>query len=607
MNGAANLTTDGTCSADKSIICGDWSQGSCCSSSGYCGSSEAHCGAGCQSGPCEAGSGPVIIDPKIWESASPTISCFPPCTFVLPPQTLSTAETITVPPATETFEETFPTTSNGITGYTTITKVTTITIPMITASEISVYEFNWTVSNSATQITVVSSIIPPPLTLTESSTSGRQGFTYTYSPGPVQITTTSKASSTPLPPISIHATTGYPGPKCSGSHCPSPCKSSCGPPGGKPPCIGICGCLGLGCNPKNFCLGICPPGGGGDGGGGGSGEPTKDPTSKPTSCATSETVSECEVVCSSTAEAAQPSCTTSCFGVVACAATGTTTTVNSFSNQPAPVVSGIENDWLTLDDGSDVAAYSRAASHAQIIFAGFTGVTSTTPTDTPTGLPVITSCALSTQAATVSDGTSLSETVVCSCNDDITEPVITADGSVLVCDMGKSTATVGTTTPNTIPNTPTTPDPTTTTPSTTDPNAPATTVTGATPTARFMMELDVASDGFSDHNYWYAYSPPYNEPYSFCLDSIDTLDADQDIDPTKSIPFPDGTFKIQGKVSGEPNCMYIGTADAAGTLSCDKVNVQCFQSEETGSFICDESGPDTPGTDTIYPKLECAW
>ncbi|KAH8801778.1 hypothetical protein F5884DRAFT_904594 [Xylogone sp. PMI_703] len=49
-------TTDGTCgSAYHNTLCGDWPQGSCCSSAGYCGNTPAHCGSGCQSGPCTAG------------------------------------------------------------------------------------------------------------------------------------------------------------------------------------------------------------------------------------------------------------------------------------------------------------------------------------------------------------------------------------------------------------------------------------------------------------------------------------------------------------------------------------------------------------------------
>lgn len=43
-------TTDGRCGAGfNNFICGNWEQGSCCSSGGWCGDSESHCGDGCQS------------------------------------------------------------------------------------------------------------------------------------------------------------------------------------------------------------------------------------------------------------------------------------------------------------------------------------------------------------------------------------------------------------------------------------------------------------------------------------------------------------------------------------------------------------------------------
>ncbi|KAH8896611.1 DUF1929-domain-containing protein [Thozetella sp. PMI_491] len=47
------VTTDGTCgAANGGTICGNWAQGSCCSSYGWCGNTDVHCGDGCQSGPC---------------------------------------------------------------------------------------------------------------------------------------------------------------------------------------------------------------------------------------------------------------------------------------------------------------------------------------------------------------------------------------------------------------------------------------------------------------------------------------------------------------------------------------------------------------------------
>lgn len=50
-------TTTGRCGAGfHDFTCGDWPQGSCCSSGGYCGNSTVHCGDGCQSG-CDGSDG----------------------------------------------------------------------------------------------------------------------------------------------------------------------------------------------------------------------------------------------------------------------------------------------------------------------------------------------------------------------------------------------------------------------------------------------------------------------------------------------------------------------------------------------------------------------
>ncbi|KAL8946784.1 MAG: hypothetical protein Q9222_006862, partial [Ikaeria aurantiellina] len=49
----APSTTDGSCGKDHgNTICGDWTDGGCCSAGGYCGNTLAYCGNGCQSGPC---------------------------------------------------------------------------------------------------------------------------------------------------------------------------------------------------------------------------------------------------------------------------------------------------------------------------------------------------------------------------------------------------------------------------------------------------------------------------------------------------------------------------------------------------------------------------
>ncbi len=58
------------------------------------------------------GSGIIYIDPDIWKKPNPTLSCLPPCTFVMPPWVLSTTTTISIPPTTITLlNEPSPTTT----------------------------------------------------------------------------------------------------------------------------------------------------------------------------------------------------------------------------------------------------------------------------------------------------------------------------------------------------------------------------------------------------------------------------------------------------------------------------------------------------------------
>lgn len=85
-----------------------------------------------------APSGDVYIDPIIYQEPDPTIACYPPCTFILPPYTFSSASTISFPPWTTSLEVGWDTTSlstlpggsvSTSTGYTTITQTTVIYIP----------------------------------------------------------------------------------------------------------------------------------------------------------------------------------------------------------------------------------------------------------------------------------------------------------------------------------------------------------------------------------------------------------------------------------------------------------------------------------------------
>ena len=75
------------------------------------------------------GSGDVYIDPSIWSSATPVVSCIPPCDIILPPYTFSTTTTMSFPPFTTTLTESWVSGSSIIT-------VLTITYPPLTTTEV---------------------------------------------------------------------------------------------------------------------------------------------------------------------------------------------------------------------------------------------------------------------------------------------------------------------------------------------------------------------------------------------------------------------------------------------------------------------------------------
>ncbi|CAN9141178.1 unnamed protein product [Alternaria alternata] len=293
-------TTDGTCGASAhGSFCGLWPQGSCCSSSGYCGDSEGHCGKGCQSGACleepsnGKGSGPVYIAPEVYDDPNPVASCFPPCTLIMPPWSLDKPTTISRPPVTVSYLDSWDTTV--------VTTSTVITLPPVTTTVIEVWNVIWIngedeSGKSQTTVGLTSSVDFPPVTLTRTR-AGQTPVTWTYSPGswPTIDSNDDNPFPPPPPPLpgkpsSITAIRGPPKPTCKpGQQCGSLCKANCGRGedentsgggggggGGGRPCIGICGCIGPICNTPNLnCVGpLCPPGSiGGGGGGGGGGDP----------------------------------------------------------------------------------------------------------------------------------------------------------------------------------------------------------------------------------------------------------------------------------------------------------------------------------------------
>ncbi|EEQ88507.2 bacteriodes thetaiotaomicron symbiotic chitinase [Blastomyces dermatitidis ER-3] len=125
----------------------------------------------------DGGSSEVYISPEIFKKKDPRIACVPPCTFIMPPISLASPSTITLPLYTTSLEVAWPTTQlvtlpGGSvltsTGLARTIQTTTLTIPPITTSEISLW--NWKVTDpdaSSSRYTPISSILPPPFVITE--------------------------------------------------------------------------------------------------------------------------------------------------------------------------------------------------------------------------------------------------------------------------------------------------------------------------------------------------------------------------------------------------------------------------------------------------------
>ncbi len=284
----------------------------------------------------------VSVSPSIWGSGDPSITCDPPCIFVLPPYPLGFTSTITWPILTTTLLS-----SSGNSIY---TVTTTISVPDFTITDLSLQPITIGPTDTATyKVNPVQSVTPTSFILTlgpneatfppsgiptsgasvggpapgggdpnptSSSTSGGAvifpGVTFHPTPFPVTIqpqptySITLPSPRTPVPPITI--STGTPEPPCSGSGCGSRncgifgCSPGCGLFG----CDGGCGIFGCGggCGPFG-CTPACPldvcggldcvvPGscGGAEGGGDGKGDPND-------KCESPVTVSACTYIVSS--------------------------------------------------------------------------------------------------------------------------------------------------------------------------------------------------------------------------------------------------------------------------------------------------------------------
>ncbi|KAL7934262.1 hypothetical protein V8C35DRAFT_327188 [Trichoderma chlorosporum] len=364
------------------------------------------------SGSSSSGGAVVFIDPTVWSSPTPTAACEPPCTLILPPWTLSSMTTITIPPVTEIIEETWPETTDGVVTYLTTTITVLITLPPVTTSIIDVSNIILTTSTSEI-VPVRSSIVLPPVVITEPT----HGITYTYKPGPFPT----GVSVGPPPggnPGNIHISVGVPGPICLFG-CGHLCLFDCGggSDGGGGGGGGSHGCIGPGCGPgpEDDCVGDgCEES-----------SSSKSTTTKTSSDCSTETNTECHQVCTTTPCATvcntyhgcdcttstvtdywvscqtQTCTTTSSDIITGCFLTATATTTGAY----CPLVS---IDPTTDDEGDDINLLSNAASaynttYSQSVFIGNTAypVISDYVTVSQTAYPIPT---VTSVTSTVLDG-----------------------------------------------------------------------------------------------------------------------------------------------------------------------------------------------------------
>lgn len=86
----------------------------------------------------DSNSGEVYVSPEVYKDGNLGVGCIPPCTFIMPPISLSSATTITFPPYTTSLEVAWPTTSvvtlpggerSTSTGYSRTIQETVLSIP----------------------------------------------------------------------------------------------------------------------------------------------------------------------------------------------------------------------------------------------------------------------------------------------------------------------------------------------------------------------------------------------------------------------------------------------------------------------------------------------
>ncbi|CEN60933.1 hypothetical protein ASPCAL07604 [Aspergillus calidoustus] len=132
---------------------------------------------GAEANASNGGSGNIYIGQEIYKEENPTITYIPPCNFILPPYTLASPTTITLPVYTTSLEIAWSTVLTVTVGATetatsTITRTiqtTTISIPLIMTDRINIWHWNITpTAPSLRSYQLTSSILPSLIHITKS-------------------------------------------------------------------------------------------------------------------------------------------------------------------------------------------------------------------------------------------------------------------------------------------------------------------------------------------------------------------------------------------------------------------------------------------------------
>jgi chitinase len=132
---------------------------------------------GAEANASNGGSGNIYIGQEIYKEENPTITYIPPCNFILPPYTLASPTTITLPVYTTSLEVAWSTVLTVTVGATetatsTITRTiqtTTISIPLIMTDRVNIWHWNITpTALSLRSYQLTSSILPSLIHITKS-------------------------------------------------------------------------------------------------------------------------------------------------------------------------------------------------------------------------------------------------------------------------------------------------------------------------------------------------------------------------------------------------------------------------------------------------------